>query len=72
MSTRNLLVGKKRPARRADNLSAIYELMTTAKSFHGLYRNNFTFLQDETEAYELKTTVDLVFVYSATLSIAQN
>jgi hypothetical protein len=39
MSTRNLPGGKERPARRADNLAAIYG----PKGLHGLYRDNFTF-----------------------------
>jgi hypothetical protein len=52
MSTRNLPGGKKRPARRADNLAAIYEPMSknvgastsrNPKGLHGLYRDNFTF-----------------------------
>jgi hypothetical protein len=51
MSTRNFPGGKKRAARRADNLAAIYELnvwnvgVSTSrnpKGLHGLYRDNFT------------------------------
>jgi hypothetical protein len=50
MSTRNLPGGKKWPARRADNLAAIYEPMSEnvgastsriPNGFHGLYRDNF-------------------------------
>jgi hypothetical protein len=52
MSTRKLPGGKKRPARRADNLAAIYEsnvwnvgasTSRNPKGLHGLYRDNFTF-----------------------------
>jgi hypothetical protein len=39
MSTRNLPVGKKRPTRKANNLSPIYE----PKGLHGLYMDKFTF-----------------------------
>jgi hypothetical protein len=53
MSTRNLPGGKKRPARRADNLAAICEpnenvgasTSRNPKGLHGLYRDNFTFTQ---------------------------
>jgi hypothetical protein len=53
MSTRNLPGGKKRPARRADNLAAVYDRMSenvgastsrNPKGLHGLSRDNFTFL----------------------------
>jgi hypothetical protein len=48
MNARNLPVGKKLPARRADNLAAMSENVGAStsrnpKDFHGLYRNNFTF-----------------------------
>jgi hypothetical protein len=52
MSTRNLPGGKKRQARRADNLAAICEQIVckwgvstsrNPKGLHGLYRDNFTF-----------------------------
>jgi hypothetical protein len=52
MSTRNLPGGKKRPARKADNLSASISRMSenvgastsrNPKSLHGLYRKNLTF-----------------------------
>jgi hypothetical protein len=51
-STRNLSGGKKRLARRADNLTAICEPMSenveasisrNPKVLHGLHRDNFTF-----------------------------
>jgi hypothetical protein len=51
MSTRNLPGAKKRPARRADNLTAIYEPLSenvgastsrNLKGLHGLYMENFT------------------------------
>jgi hypothetical protein len=51
MSTRNLPGGKKRPARRAENLapsmSRMYENVGAStsrnpKGLHGLYRDNFT------------------------------
>jgi hypothetical protein len=53
MSTRKRSGGKKRPARRADNLAAIYEPnvrkcgslnLRNPKGLHGLYGDNFTFL----------------------------
>jgi hypothetical protein len=53
MSTRNLLGAKGRPARKADNLTAIYEpivqkmwepgRLTTLWAFTSCYRNTFTF-----------------------------
>jgi hypothetical protein len=51
MSTRNLPGAKKRPARRADNLAAVYEPTvyrehvgaSTSRNPKGLYRANFTF-----------------------------
>jgi hypothetical protein len=44
MSTRNLPGGKKRPARRADNLAAIYEAIVShnPKGLDGLYSDKFT------------------------------
>jgi hypothetical protein len=51
MSTRNLCGGKKRPARRADNLASSVCRMSenvgastsrNSKGLHGLYRDNFT------------------------------
>jgi hypothetical protein len=52
MSTRNHPAGKRRPARRADNLAASVSRMSEnveastsrdPKGLHGLYRDNFTF-----------------------------
>jgi hypothetical protein len=45
MSTRNILGGKERPARRADNLTAIYEpVFTTLWASTACYRGTFTLL----------------------------
>jgi hypothetical protein len=53
MSTRNLPGGKKRPARRANNLTPSTSRMSenvgastsrTPKGFHGLYKDNFNFI----------------------------
>jgi hypothetical protein len=54
MSTRNLPGGKERPARKADNLTAVCEpfvwkmwktrRLTTLWAFTACYRDNFTFL----------------------------
>jgi hypothetical protein len=50
ISTRNLPGGKKRPASRADNLTAICEPNVRAstcrkpKGLHGLYRDHFIFI----------------------------
>jgi hypothetical protein len=53
MSTKNLPMGKKRPARRADNLTPSTSRMSenvgastsrNPKGLHGLYRDNFNFI----------------------------
>jgi hypothetical protein len=60
MSTRNFPGGKKRPARRADNLAAICEpnvwkrgasTSRKPKGLHGLYRDSFSL------PYLLKSTI---------------
>jgi hypothetical protein len=70
MSTRNLPGGKKRPARRADNLPPSMSRMSenvgastsrNPKGLHGLYRDNFTFfnfnIQPGSEAHPASYTV---------------
>jgi hypothetical protein len=57
MGTRNRAGGKGRPAREADNLTAIYEpivqkmweprRLTTPWAFTACYRDKFTFYQNE-------------------------
>jgi hypothetical protein len=59
MSTRNFPGGKKRPARRADNVAANYEPNVwnvgtspsrNPKGLHGLYRENFALIPFKSRA----------------------
>jgi hypothetical protein len=71
MSTRNLPGGKKRPARRADNLAAVSRMSENVgastsrnpKGLHGLYRDNFTFTPI-TKTNRLMLFREIISVYS--------
>jgi hypothetical protein len=73
MSTRNLPGGKKRPARKADNLAAIYEPNVGAstsrnpKGLHGLYRDNFNFYF--IPRYERFTSTETILITESTGNI---
>jgi hypothetical protein len=78
ISTKNLLGGKKRPARRADNLATIYGQMSenvgasTSHNSKGLYRGNFTFYLShgkETECIRMMSKQQLLANITVSISV---
>jgi hypothetical protein len=73
MSIRNLPGGKKRPARRADNLTAICEPIVYRKcgGLHGLYRDNFTFTLQVTKLLIKHFFPNLLLFQQSVISISK-